>query len=175
MAAIRILNSKDGLNIGARHISISTVGVEGGINKLTKEPLQINLAISLHAPNDELRTRIVPANKAHSLKAFLDAVDNYLKETKRKVMFQYIMIKGVNDSPDLAGELINLLRRFKKSLFMVNLILYNPTGVFEPSEKEQIKKFRQVLEEQGIEVTERYRFGRGIKAACGQLASKDTE
>ncbi|MDP2926829.1 MAG: 23S rRNA (adenine(2503)-C(2))-methyltransferase RlmN [bacterium] len=173
MAAIRILNSKDGLNIGARHISISTVGVEGGINKLTKEPLQINLAISLHAPNDELRTRIVPANKAHSLKAFLDAVDNYLKETKRKVMFQYIMIKGVNDSPDLAGELINLLRRFKKSLFMVNLILYNPTGVFEPSEKEQIKKFRQVLEEQGIEVTERYRFGRGIKAACGQLASYD--
>ena len=173
ISAIRVLNDKNGLNIGARHISISTVGVAGGIEKLTKEPLQINLAISLHASNDKLRSEIVPANKAHSLEAFLGVVDDYLKETKRKVMFQYIMIKGVNDSPNLARELVNLLRRFKKSLFMVNLIAYNPTGIFKPSSPEQIKEFKRVLEEQGIEVTERYRFGRGIKAACGQLAGQN--
>ena len=87
-------------------------------------------------------------------------------------MFEYIMIGGVNDSPVLARELTDLLRRFKKLPFLVNLIAYNPTGIFKPSSRERINDFKKILEERGIEVTERYRFGRGIKAACGQLAGK---
>ncbi|MDP2930297.1 MAG: 23S rRNA (adenine(2503)-C(2))-methyltransferase RlmN [bacterium] len=171
MAAIRILNNDDGFNIGARHISISTVGIVEGIKRLTEEKLQVNLAISLHAPNDSLRSKIMPVDKKYPLKDVLAAVEEYMEKTKRKVMFEYIMIQGVNDGAEQARELINLLSGLRKSLFMVNLILYNPTGFFEPSKKENIDNFKGVLEKAGIEVVERFRFGQGIKAACGQLAA----
>jgi len=169
LGAIRILNDKEGFNLGARKISISTVGIVEGIEKLTKEKLQINLAISLHAPNEKLRTELMPINKKYALKVIFQAVDNYIKKTNRKIMFEYLMIKNVNDSDECAKKLAKLL---KKQLYFVNLISYNPTGIFQPSPQGRIKKFKEILKKEGILVTERYRFGRGIKAACGQLATE---
>jgi 23S rRNA (adenine2503-C2)-methyltransferase len=172
MEAIKILNSKDSFNIGARHISVSTVGIVEGIQKLSENPLQINLAISLHAPDDELRSKIMPINRKYPLEEVLKAIEDYLEKTGRQVMFEYVMIRGVNDSLDQAQKLVELLSRFKKSLFVVNLILYNPTGVFSPSLPSNLKIFKQALERDKIKVSERYRFGKDIKAACGQLAGK---
>ncbi|MDD5043174.1 MAG: 23S rRNA (adenine(2503)-C(2))-methyltransferase RlmN [Patescibacteria group bacterium] len=169
LAAVRILNDKDGLNIGARRISLSTVGVIEGIKKLSKENLQVNLAISLHAPNDFLRSKIIPANKKYPLKEILREVDAYIKKTNRRVMFEYILLAGVNDSPKEARELAALI---KKPLHLVNLIPCNKTGMFKPPTKERIRKFREILEKSGVAVTERWRFGREIDAACGQLAIK---
>jgi 23S rRNA (adenine2503-C2)-methyltransferase len=170
LAAVGILNDKEGFNIGARHISISTVGIVQGIEKLARESLQANLALSLHAPNNELRTRLMPVNQQEPLDRVLAAVQNYMVQTRRRVMFEYIMIKEVNDSLVLARELAQILSRFKKSLCLVNLIQYNPTGIFKASERAQIQRFKEVLERQGFKVTERYRFGREVGAACGQLA-----
>jgi 23S rRNA (adenine2503-C2)-methyltransferase len=172
MEAIKVLNDKDCFNIGARHISVSTVGIVEGIKKLSENPLQINLAVSLHAPDDELRSKIMPINKKYPLGEVFKAVEGYLGNTGRQVMFEYVMIRGVNDSLDQAQKLVRLLSRLKKSLFVVNLILYNPTGVFSPSLPSNLKIFKQALERDKIKVTERYRFGKNIKAACGQLAGK---
>jgi 23S rRNA (adenine2503-C2)-methyltransferase len=169
ISAIKILNDKEGLNLGARKFSISTVGIIEGIKKLTEEKLEINLAISLHAPDDELRSKLMPIGKKYKIEKILEAVDDYIKKTNRKVMFEYLMIKDVNDSEDSAKKLIKLMRR---RLYLVNLISYNPTADFQPSPNERIKKFKSVLEKAGVYVTERYRFGREIKAACGQLAGK---
>ncbi|HOK35083.1 MAG TPA: 23S rRNA (adenine(2503)-C(2))-methyltransferase RlmN [Candidatus Pacearchaeota archaeon] len=168
--AIRILNDKEGLNIGARKISISTVGITEGIEKLAEENLQVNLAISLHAPENKLRSELMPINKRYPIQKVLKAVDNYILKTKRRVMFEYIMIKGINDSDKCAKNLAKLL---KKPLYFLNLISYNPTGIFQSSSSKRIKKFREILEKEGISVTERYRFGRDIKSACGQLATKE--
>ena len=200
MAAIKILNDKDGFNLGSRHISISTCGIIEGIKKLAKEKLQVhphtkqgqstesakidevslrygvgvNLAISLHAPNNELRTELMPINKKYPIEKMLSAVDDYIKKTKRKVMFEYLMIDRVNDSLKEAEELAKLL---KKPLYFVNLISFNPIGhsKFKPSPGWKIKKFKEILEKAGINVTQRYRFGQEIKAACGQLAGTPSE
>lgn len=173
MAAIKILNDqKEGLGIGSRHISISTVGIIEGINKFSNEPLQVNLAISLHAPNNQLRAKIVPQNKKYPIEKIMANSKTYLAKTGRKLMFEYIMIKGLNDSPTQAKELAGLLNKLGRRLIMVNLILYNKTGIFDPSPQEAIKKFKDVLQKAGIETTQRYKFGSDIKAACGQLAGK---
>lgn len=172
LKAIKIINEKDGLNIGARHISISTVGITEGIKKLSEQNLQINLAISLHAPNDRLRSKIMPVNKKYSIEKILKEVSAYIDKTNRRVMFEYIMIKDFNDSISMADGLANLLKDFNKSLYFVNLISYNFTGIFEPSPAARIKKFKEILESNGIKVTERFRFGAEIEAACGQLAGK---
>ena len=169
ISAIKILNDKEGFNLGARKFSISTVGITEGIEKLAKEKLQINLAISLHASNDKLRSELIPVNKKYNIKKILKSVDNYIKKTRRRVMFEYLIIKDLNDSDESAKELASLM---KKPLYFVNLISYNPTGDFQPSPKERIKTFKNILEKKGVLVTERYRFGREIKAACGQLAGK---
>ena len=171
LGAIRILNDEDYFNIGARHISISTVGIIEGIEKLAKESLQVNLAISLHAPNEKLRSKIMPINKKYPLIEVLRTVEDYMKATHRKIMFEYVMIKDVNDSLENANELAILLSGLKSSIFMVNLISYNPTGIFKASSSERIKNFKAVLEKSNIEVVQRYKFGVSIKAACGQLAS----
>ncbi|OGF33550.1 hypothetical protein A2316_03525, partial [Candidatus Falkowbacteria bacterium RIFOXYB2_FULL_38_15] len=173
IGAVYIINSNDGLNIGARHISISTVGIIEGIKKIIKEPLQINLAISLHAPNDRLRSEIIPANKKNYLKNIMESVDRYIEATNRRVMFEYLMIDKINDSLKDARELVELFNKMDNQLFFVNLISYNPTGVFRPSTTEQVKKFKDYLTKAGITVTERQRFGRGIKGACGQLAGRN--
>ena len=165
--SIKILNDKDSLNIGARHISISTAGVIEGINRLSEEKLQINLSVSLHAPNNDLRSELMPINDKHSIEELLESVDDYINKTNRKVMFEYLMLKDVNDSNIQAQELTRLMRR---PLYFLNLIEYNPTGVFEPSIR--MKEFKELLEKRGVQVTQRYRFGQNIQAACGQLASR---
>lgn len=170
MAAIRILNDPKGFALGIRHISISTCGIIEGINRFTQEDTQVNLAISLHAPNNELRDKLVPVNKSNPIEKILEAADNYILKTNRKVMFEYLMLKGVNDSEALAGELTSIMR---KPLYMMNLISYNPTGDFDSSSKETVDKFSQILKSGGVGVTVRHSFGQDIKAACGQLAGSD--
>ena len=169
MESIRTMNSEECFNIGARHISISTVGLTEGIEKLSKEKLQVNLAISLHAPNDELRSKLMPINKKYPIGNVMAAVRKYVNATKRKVMFEYVMISGVNDGEKEAQELSRLMRH---RLFLVNLISYNPTGLFKPSKGEAIKIFKDILLKNAVSVTQRYKFGVGIDAACGQLACK---
>lgn len=170
LESIRLINSTKTFNIGARHISISTCGVIDGIDRLSNENLEVNLAISLHAPNDELRTKLMPSNRKYPLQEILKAVDRYVSKTNRKVMFEYLLIKDVNDTLKNAEELSKFM---SKHLYMVNLIPYNPTEVYKPSPTSQIKLFRAFLESKGVSVTQRYRYGVDIDAACGQLATKN--
>jgi 23S rRNA (adenine2503-C2)-methyltransferase len=186
LEAIKILNDKDGFNLGARHISISTCGIIEGIEKLIQEPLQVNLAISLHAANDDLRQKLMPINKSYPIAKVLATVDNYIKTTGRRVMFEYLLIDGVNDSEAQAEELGKFLvhslvagnqknfSREDRGFYFVNLISFNATGhsSFKPSPGWKIKRFKEVLEMLGVAVTQRYRFGKEIKAACGQLAGQ---
>ncbi len=170
LRAVEMLNDKDAFNIGARKISVSTAGITEGIDKLAKENMQINLAISLHNTVDKDREELMPVNKKYSIGDIFKAVDKYIEKTNRKVMFEYIMIQGVNDSAQKARELAKLM---EGKLYVVNLISYNPTGIFNPSHKNTIKEFRKILEDKGISVTERVSFGEGIEAACGQLLAKE--
>lgn len=172
LSSISTLNDKEGFNLGSRHISVSTVGIPEGIKKLFQENLQINLAVSLHAPNNELRSELIPVNKVYPLETVLNAVNDYILTTNRRVMIEYLLINDINDSPQEAKELSLLLKRFlKKNLFFVNIITYNPLGhsVFSPPAGEKVKKFKEVLRKNNTPVTQRYRFGKSIKAACGQL------
>ena len=172
--AAKTLNDQKGLNIGARHISISTVGIPGGIEKLIDEPLQVNLAISLHAPNDRLRAKIIPATDRYPVEEIIKSVLRYTRNTNRRVMFEYIMIDGVNDSDADARELAALIKEhLSLKLAFVNLIRYNPTGDFTPSGEKRTKTFKDILQKELVETTERYRFGTEIKAACGQLAGDE--
>jgi len=166
---IKILNDDNYLGIGARHISISTVGIIEGIERMAEDMPQINLAISLHAPENELREKLMPINKKYPLARIMMAAKDYVAKTNRKLMFEYIMIKGVNDSEKQAKELVDILN---DRLFFVNLIVCNPTGIFEPSEPAQIKIFKDILMKAGIQALERYRFGQEVKGACGQLAQQ---
>jgi len=173
LSAVRIFNDKDKFNIAIRRISISTCGVVEGINKLAEEGLQVNLAISLHAPNDALRDKLMPINKLYPLDKVLKAVNDYMIKTGRKVMFEYLMIQNVNDSKEYANELINVLKKNLSGVFMVNLIPYNETGMFQASDSKAINSFKKILEDSGIEATQRFRFGRDVDAACGQLKIKN--
>lgn len=168
MNAVRILNGKEYFGIGARHISISTCGIFDGINKLSSEDLPVNLAISLHAPNNEVREKLMPVAHGYAIKDLLRVIDEYIAKTKRKVMFEYLMINGVNDTDAMAEELAALL---KKKLCVVNLIQYNDTGAFTASSHNRMNRFKEILEKNGVRATMRYRFGRDINGACGQLAT----
>ncbi len=168
MNAVRVMNSPEGFGIGARHISISTCGIFEGIKKLSEEDLALNLAISLHASNDEVREKLMPVAHGYAIKDLLVVIDEYIAKTKRKVMFEYLMIDGVNDTDDMARELGSLL---KKKLCIVNLIQYNDTGSFVASSHNRMNRFKEILEKNGVQATMRYRFGRDIKGACGQLAT----
>jgi len=170
MEAIRIINDKESFNIGARHISVSTAGIIAGINRLADEKMQINLAISFHAPNDELRSELMPIARKYSIEQLMEAVENYIEKKNRQVMFEYLLIDHVNDSEYCAKELAKLM---KHQLYVVNLIRYNPTGgKFKPATVASIRKFKNILLREGIKVTERHEFGQDIKAACGQLAGR---
>ena len=173
MKAIHILN-KD-IGIAARHISVSTCGIIDGIKKLMNEPTQLNLAISFHGPNNEIRSKLMPINKRDPIEILLPSVGEYLKKTGRKVMIEYLVIKNVNDSADNARELAGVLKKYLGHLFMVNLIPYNPTGKFQPPTRGDVEQFRKVLESSGVEVTQRYEFGREVSAACGQLATRNVK
>ena len=172
IAAIKILNDKNGLNISSRHISISTSGIIEGIKKLSDEPLQLNLALSLHAPDDKLRQQIMPIAEKYQIAEIFEALDDYIKKTKRRVMLEYIMINVFNDSDGCAAKLAGLIKKMRRPLIFVNLILYNETGVFRPSAQKRVESFKKVLEKEGIAVTQRWRFGEDQAAACGQLVAK---
>jgi len=173
MLAIKKLNDPELFGIGARKISVSTSGIIPGIVEFAKEPLQLNLSISLHAPNDKLRSELMPINEKYPIEKVLQKINNYIEETKRRVMVEYIMLDKVNDSPEQARELADLLKKNLRELFFVNLISYNQTGKFQPSSRQAVADFKKVLESNGIEVVERFRYGRDINAACGQLATNE--
>ena len=169
---IRIINHPKALAIGARHISVSTCGIVPGILKYAKEGLQSNLAISLHAPNDEIRNKIMPISKGYKMEELMEAVRFYEKEAGRRVTFEYIMLKGVNDSLECAEQLGKLI---KGTLAYVNLIPYNPVdeNSFARSEDKQVHKFFSYLMQHGVNTTVRKEFGNDIDAACGQLRAKE--
>jgi 23S rRNA (adenine2503-C2)-methyltransferase len=168
--AAKFLNNPETLNIGARRLSVSTAGVLDGIKRLAGEKMQINLAISLHAASDTLRHKLMPIASRYKIKDILQAVDNYIKKTGRRVMFEYVMIKGVNDREEDALQLAKLMSH---PLYLLNLIPYNDTGKFKASSKETIDNFKEILESKGVSVTVRLSFGSEIGAACGQLKLKN--
>ena len=170
MKAIRVMNDKEGINIGARKISISTVGIIEGIKKIEKEKLQFNLAVSLHFADDNARSRYIPINKKYSIAKLLQAINFYINKTGRKVMIEYVMLAGINDSEKDAEKLAILLKNNIDKLFIVNLISYNETSDYKSSSQQKIDKFKEILEKKKIETIQRYKFGETIKAACGQLA-----
>ncbi len=169
--AIDLLTSPEAFGLGARHISVSTCGIVPGIERLAKEFPQINLAISLHAPSQDVREKIMPVAKAYPFDRLMRAIRSYMDKTHRKVMFEYVMLEGVNDSLEQAEELADLFNEHRH-LAHVNLIKYHETGKFKASAEAHIKAFQNVLKRRGISVTRRVSFGEEIDAACGQLAGK---
>jgi 23S rRNA (adenine2503-C2)-methyltransferase len=168
MKAIRIINSPQGLNIGARRITVSTCGIIPAIKKLAGEGLQIELSVSLHAPDDKTRTALMPANKAYSLKDLIVACREYIERTNRQITFEYILVKGVNSDLPKAVKLSTILKGLNCK---VNLIPSNyvPDRKIEPPARKEILLFRDSLLRQGINVTLRRPRGDDINAACGQL------
>jgi 23S rRNA (adenine2503-C2)-methyltransferase len=167
--SVKFLNDKETFNIGARRLSVSTAGITEGIKKLAGEKIQVNLAISLHAADDDLRRDLMPVAKKYRIYEILKEVDRYILKTNRRVMFEYLLIKEVNDSDKDAEKLAKLMR---KPLYMVNLIPYNTTGRFQPSSEKRIEKFKDILENEGVAVTVRKSYGAEIGAACGQLKGR---
>ena len=173
MSFIKTANDQFGLAIGARHITVSTCGIPEGIRKYGKEGIQINLAISLHAPNDETRNQIMPISKAYPLDQLISAIQEYEKDAGRRVTFEYILLRDVNDSLSHADMLADLIH--DNGIFAyVNLIPYNEVAekTFRRSSPVAIKAFHDRLMKRGINATIRKEFGSDIDAACGQLRSK---
>lgn len=174
MNFIRIINDNLGIAIGARHITVSTSGIVPKIYEYAKEDLQTNLAISLHAPNNILRSKIMKVNKAYPIEELMTAIKDYIDKTNRRVTIEYVMLSGVNDSKDCAKELAHLLRGLN---VYVNLIPYNETSHIEykKSSNDTIMVFYDTLKKLGINVTVRREFGGNIDAACGQLRASEVE
>ncbi len=174
MKFIDIINDDNGIAIGARHITVSTCGIVPKIREFSKEKRQVNLAISLHAPNDELRSKLMKINKVYPLKEVINSIKDYLKINNRKVTFEYIMLKNVNDNEKCALELAKLLKGLN---CYVNLIPYNETShiEFKKSDNNRVMKFYDILKKNNINVTVRREFGSEVDAACGQLRSSYKE
>lgn len=168
LKAIRLLNDPKALNIGARHMSVSTCGLVDGINKFADEKIQCNLCISLHSSRDEVRTEMMPINKRYSIAEVLNACREYIKKTNRRITFEYALVNGVNDNRE---DAIHLARLLHGILCHVNLIPVNKIkdGKYEKSSVEKMMKFRDTLNEKGIVATIRRELGSDISAACGQL------
>ncbi len=165
--AVRILTHDRGFGIGQRNITISTIGIISGIDKLAEENLQVGLAISLHAPNNELRKKLVPTAGPNSVEDIIEAGRRYYKKTGRRVTFEYALMKGINDSPEIATELAILL---KGNGSHVNLIPINPTaGNFNRPTQDNVNEFERILSDAGVNCTVRIEKGIEISAACGQL------
>lgn len=171
---LKIINHPKGLAIGARHITVSTCGIIPKIEEFSNLPLQINLAISLHAPNNKLRSEIMPINKVYPLDELIKAIKKYIEKTNRRVTFEYILLKDINDSKKCALELANLVKGIN---CYINLIPYNETNnlSFMRSNTVQIMEFYDILKKNNVNVTIRREFGSKISAACGQLRSKKEE
>lgn len=174
MDFIKVINDPKGIAIGARHITLSTCGIIPKIKQLSQEKLQINLAISLHAPNTQLRDKIMPVNKVYNLRELITTIREYIEATNRRVTIEYVMLNNINDNESHALELAALLKGMN---VYVNLIPYNETNhlEFKKSSKQNIMKFYDTLKKRGINVTIRKEFGGKIDAACGQLRSKEVE
>jgi 23S rRNA (adenine2503-C2)-methyltransferase len=171
MKAVRLLNSEMG--IAMRHLTLSTVGYVPGIRKLIAEKLQLTLAVSLHAPTDALRRKLVPGMSAWSVADIVEACRDYVEQTGRRVTFEYCLLRGVNDGVEEVNTLVNLLKGLNCH---VNLIPFNPVRglIFRPPSAERVQGFRDILESKGIPVTQRMQRGPGIDAACGQLRRRVT-
>ena len=174
MNFIKIITHPKGIAIGTRHITVSTCGVIPGIKKFMNEQGQVNLAISLHAPNDEIRNKIMPISKAYKLEELMEILKEYEKKTNRRITFEYIMLDKVNDSAENAKELANLIKEIN---CYVNLIPYNETENidFKRTKQVQILKFYDILKKSGINVTIRREFGGKVDAACGQLRANQNK
>ena len=168
---IDIVNDPYSLAIGARHITVSTSGIVPKIYEFMKDEPQVNLAISLHAPNNEIRNKIMKINKAYNIDEIIKACKDYIKETNRRITFEYIMLKDINDSDECAKELSKLIKGLNA---YVNLIPYNETNNigFKRSDTSQINRFYDILKKENINVTIRREFGSNVSAACGQLRSE---
>ena len=171
---VDIVNTPKGIDIGSRHITISTSGIVPKIDEFSNYDKQVNLAISLHAPNNKIRSSIMNINKAYPIEEVIGAVKRYLNKTNRRVTFEYIMLKDINDSVECAKELSTLLKGIN---CYVNLIPYNETSHIEykKSSKDTIMKFYDTLKKNNINVTVRREFGSKVSAACGQLRSNYEE
>ena len=163
-----MISDENGQNIGMRNISLSTCGVVSGIYKLMEEKLQLTLSISLHAPNDEIRSKTMPVNNKWNIDTLINACKEYIKVTNRRISFEYAMINGVNDSDECAKE---LAKRLKGMLCHVNLIPVNSVKErkYTKSNRERILSFINILEKYGINATVRRTLGSDINASCGQL------
>src|SRR5215213_1605460 len=172
MKLVSIVHDPAGLNIGARRITLSTSGIVPKIDALADEPLQIKLAVSLHAPDDELRSRLVPVNRRYPIATLMAAVDRYIAKTGRRVSFEYALMRGINDSEKTAYDLATLLRG---RLCHVNIIPLNPVDMlpYERPDPEGIERFANAVRKAGIPTTVRYSRGLDIDAACGQLRAKE--
>lgn len=174
-AAVERLHDPQGFNLGARHMTVSTVGLVPGIRRLAEEQLPINLAVSLHAPDDELRSALMPVNRRYPLAELLAATRAYITRTRRRVSFEYVLLQGRNDSPEQAQQLAALLRQEAPArqpmLYHVNLIPWNPIPgtPLGRSERKRVLAFQQVLQDRHIPCTVRVERGVAIAAACGQL------
>ncbi len=170
---LSMISDENGLNIGMRNISLSTCGVVTGIYKLLDEKLQLTLSVSLHAPNDEIRSRTMPVNNKWNIDTLLKACKDYTKETSRRISFEYAMIDGVNDSDECARELASKL---KGMLCHINLIPVNSVKErdYKKSKDERINSFIKILESRGINTTVRRTLGSDINASCGQLRRGET-
>ncbi len=171
MNAVALLNDPHGFGLGHRHITISTVGLVDKIERFTEERLQINLAISLHAPSDELRSQFMPVNRKFGIDALMGACQRYVEKTRRKVFFEYVMLEGVNDGAACARQLAQIMRGH---LYHVNLIPYNatPDAPFGGTPDARIWEFAKILEAARVPTTVRRNMGRDIAAACGQLRAQ---
>ncbi|HTD36034.1 MAG TPA: 23S rRNA (adenine(2503)-C(2))-methyltransferase RlmN [Candidatus Limnocylindrales bacterium] len=171
MGAVALLHDPQGFGLGHRHITISTVGLVDKIDRFAGEQTQVNLAISLHAPDDVTRSSIMPVNRKFSTEDLMAAVARYIAKTNRKVFFEYVMLAGVNDTDRHAHDLARLM---KGPLYHVNLIPYNstPDALLRGSDERRIWEFAKLLEQQGTAVTVRTPMGRDIAAACGQLRAE---
>lgn len=170
--AVERLHDPDGFNMGARSFTVSTVGLVSGILKLADEPLQVNLAISLHSPDDDLREDMMPVNKRYPIRDLMDAVRTYIEKTNRRVSFEYVLLQEKNDLPEHAERLAKLLRSPSPVLCHVNLIPWNPVPgtPLSRSNRRRVLDFQKILQDAGVPCTVRVERGTEIAAACGQLA-----
>jgi 23S rRNA (adenine2503-C2)-methyltransferase len=167
----RLANDPDGFSLGARNIAISTAGWVPGIDRLAAEPLQLKLAVSLHAPDDELRRTLMPVTRRYPLAEVMASLRRYRAATRRRVFIEYLLLDGVNDAPAHATALAALLRSAAPGGFHVNLIVYNPTSAaYRASPDAAVEAFRARLERARVPASVRRSRGRDIDAACGQLA-----
>ncbi|HJB20277.1 MAG TPA: 23S rRNA (adenine(2503)-C(2))-methyltransferase RlmN [Candidatus Fournierella merdavium] len=172
MDFLAIISCPDGVNIGMRNISLSTCGIVPMIDRLAEKKLQLTLSISLHAPNDEMRSKMMPVNDAYPVAQLIAACRRYQQTTGRRVSFEYSMVRGVNDSPATARELASLIRGMGAH---VNLIPINPVdgSPYSATDAENVKRFQALLTELGVNATVRRRLGSDISAACGQLRREE--